>query len=64
MGILPSDLMERQGESLDAIFKRMVEGQSCEVHLILHGKISEDIKGERKSRQRSTNLNQIREMEK
>lgn len=56
--------MERQGESLDAIFKRMVEGQSCEVHLILHGKISEDIKGERKSRQRSTNLNQIREMEK
>lgn len=49
---------------MDAIFKRMVEGQGCEVHLRLHGKISEDIKGERKSRQSSTNLNQIREMEK
>lgn len=54
--------MERKGESFDVIFKRIVEGQSYEVDLRLHWKISEDIKGERKRRQRSTNLSQIREI--
>lgn len=54
--------MERKGESFDVIFKRIIEGQSYEVDLRLHRKISEDIKGERKRRQRSTNLSQIREI--
>lgn len=40
--------MERQEENLDAIFKRMVEGQSYKVHLIVHGKIKRTLKGREK----------------
>lgn len=40
--------MERQEENLDAIFKRMVEGQSYQVHLIVHGKIKRTLKGREK----------------
>lgn len=33
-GVLPSDLMKKQGENLTAITKRVVEGQSYEINVI------------------------------
>lgn len=40
--------MERQEENLDAIFKRMVKGQSYEVHLVVHRKIKRTLEGREK----------------